>query len=231
MRTTHTNADMSHQNSIVYQFGEFLDSLQKNGIFSTARKVGQRLYYKRKGLDFSTQNIYNLTRIGEYQNSGTAFVSTSKDFLKKLIEDLEKSIGKPLNRELFLDYGSGKGSAIIHAKDIGFKEAIGVEFAQELHEIAESNIAKMKLKNVQSIYADATTYSLPLNVSVVYLFNPFDEMVMSKLVENILKEKENLKGDVYLIYKNASCDILKNSLEFIAEITYPSGSTAHFYKL
>ena len=231
MRETHTNADMSHQNSIAYQFGEFLDSLQKNGILSTARKVGQRLYYKRKGLDFSTQNIYDLTRIGEYQNSGTAFVSTSKDFLKKLIEDLEKIIGKPLNKELFLDYGSGKGSAIIHAQDIGFKEAIGVEFAQELHEIAESNIAKMNLKNVQSIYADATTYGLPLNVSVIYLFNPFNETVMEKLILNLLKEKENLKRDVYLIYKNASCDILKNSLEFIGEVTYPSGSTAHFYKL
>ena len=228
---TDTNADMSHQNGIVYQFGEFVDSLQKNGPFSTARKVGQRLYYKYKRVDFSTQNIYDLTRVGNYENHGTAFVSTSKDFLKRVVDDLEISIGKPLVKELFVDYGSGKGSAIIHARDIGFKEAIGVEFALELHEIAESNIEKMNLKGVQSVYADATTYPLPLDASVVYLFNPFDEIVMGKFIENIVKEKENFKGDVYFIYKNASCDILKKYLEFIDEITYPSGSTAQFYKL
>jgi len=228
---TDTNADMSHQNGIVYQFGEFVDSLQKNGLFSTARKVGQRLYYKYKRVDFSTQNIYDLTRVGNYENHGTAFVSTSKDFLKRVVDDLEKSIKKPLVKELFVDYGSGKGSAIIHARDIGFKEAIGVEFALELHEIAESNIEKMNLKGVQSVYADATTYPLPLDASVVYLFNPFDEIVMGKFIENIVKEKENFKGDVYFIYKNASCDILKKYLEFIDEITYPSGSTAQFYKL
>ena len=228
---TDTNADMSHQNGIVYQFGEFVDSLQKNGLFSTARKVGQRLYYKYKRVDFSTQNIYDLTRVGNYENHGTAFVSTSKDFLKRVVDDLEKSIKKPLVKELFVDYGSGKGSAIIHARDIGFKEAIGVEFALELHEIAESNIEKMNLKGVQSVYADATTYPLPLDASVVYLFNPFDEIVMGKFIENIVKGKENFKRDVYFIYKNASCDILKKYLEFIDEITYPSGSTAQFYKL
>jgi predicted RNA methylase len=228
---TDTNADMSHQNGIVYQFGEFVDSLQKNGLFSTARKVGQRLYYKYKRVDFSTQNIYDLTRVGNYENHGTAFVSTSKDFLKRVVDDLEKSIKKPLVKELFVDYGSGKGSAIIHARDIGFKEAIGVEFALELHEIAESNIEKMNLKGVKSVYADATTYPLPLDASVVYLFNPFDEIVMGKFIENIVKEKESFKRDVYFIYKNASCDILKKYLEFINEITYPSGSTAQFYKL
>jgi 16S rRNA G966 N2-methylase RsmD len=231
MRATDINADMSHQNTIVYQFGELIDSLNKNGLFSTARKVGQRIDYKIKGLDFSTQNIYDLTRTGAYQNHGTASVSTSKDFLKRLIKDLEKVIDKPLNKELFVDFGSGKGSAIIHAREIGFKKSIGVEFAKELHEIAQSNIKKLKLKSVESIYGDATLYKIPSNVSVIYLFNPFDKVVMQKFIENLQEERDSFQDDVYLIYKNHSCDILKKNLKLIKEITYPSESTAQFYKL
>jgi len=231
MKATHTNADMSHQNSISYQFGEFLNSLEENGILSTLRKIGQRLSYKVKGVDFSTQNIYDLTRIGEHKEHGTALVSTSKDFLTKLIHDLENSIGKPIKKSVFIDYGSGKGAAIIHAKSLGFERTVGVEFAKELHETAQKNIEKLKLDNVNSFYADATTYLVPLDVSVIYLFNPFDEVVMKKLIANILKQKENFENDVYLIYGNASLDILKNSFELINKISYPSGSTADFYKI
>jgi len=231
MRATHTNADMSHQNGIAYKFGEFLNSLKENGVLSTLKKIGQRIDYKIKGLDFSTQNIYELTRTGEHKEHGTALVSSSKDFLTKLINDLEDSIEKPLKKSVFIDYGSGKGSAIIHARGLGFHSSIGVEFAKELHEIAQKNIQKLKLDNVDSFYADATEYLPPVDVSVIYLFNPFDEVVMKKLIANIVEQKKNFKNDVYLIYGNASSDILKNSFELIKKITYPSGSTADFYKI
>ena len=231
MRATHTNADMSHQNGIVYKFGEVINSLRENGVLSTLRKIGQRIFYQMKGIDFSTQNIYKLTRTGEHKEHGTALVSTSKDFLSTLIHDLEETLEKPLNKRLFIDYGSGKGAAIIHAKSLGFHRTIGVEFAKELHEIAQKNIQKLKLNNVDSFYADATTYLTPSDVSVIYLFNPFDEVVMKKLITNIEKQKKNFKNDVYLIYGNASLDILKNNFELIKKITYPSGATADFYKI
>jgi len=231
MRATHTNADMSHQNGISYKFGEFINSLRENGLLSTLRKIGQRISYKIKGLDFSTQNIYDLTRTGEHKEHGTALVSTSKDFLTKLINDLEDSIGKPLKKTVFIDYGSGKGAAIIHARALGFERTVGVEFAKELHETAQKNIQKLKLENVDSFYADATTYLAPSDVSVIYLFNPFDEVVMKKLIANIVEQKDNFENDVYIIYGNASSDILKNSFELINKITYPSGSTADFYKI
>ena len=231
MRATHTNADMSHQNGIAYKFGELINSLGENGALPTLKKIGQRISYKVKGLDFSTQNIYELTRTGEHKEHGTALVSTSKDFLAKLLSDLEKSIEKPLKKSLFIDYGSGKGAAIIHAKALGFERTVGVEFAKELHETAQKNIQKLKLENVDSYYADAATYLAPLDVSVIYLFNPFDEVVMRKLIENIVKQKEKFENDVYLIYGNASSDILQDSFELIKKITYPSGATADFYKI
>ena len=231
MKSTHTNADMSHQNGIVYKTGVFFNALKEHGVVSTLRKIGQRIFYKIKGVDFSTQNIYDLTRTGEHQENGTALVSTSVDFLKQLLTDLESCVDAPLKKELFVDYGSGKGAALIHAKKLGFKKAIGVEFAKELHEQAQSNIEKLNLKEVESIYADATTYTLPNNISLIYFFNPFDELVMRKVIANILEQKEQFENEVYVIYGNASCNVLKENLTLLKEVKYPSGATADFFKL
>ncbi len=231
MRKTHTNADMSHENRLSYKISIFFKSLRDNGVLPTIRKIGQRLYYKIMGVDFETQNIYDLTRKGEYTEHGTALVSTSIDFLSQLLGDLEKAIEKPLNKNLFIDFGSGKGAAIIHAKRLGFKQAIGVEFAKELHEIAQKNIKALRVKGVESIYEDATQFTLPKETSLIYFFNPFDEVVMQKVFDNIMKQKDNFENDVYVIYGNASCTVWRENCELIDKITYISGATAEFYKL
>ncbi|HIP51464.1 MAG TPA: class I SAM-dependent methyltransferase [Campylobacterales bacterium] len=231
MKKTHTNADMSHQNGVFYKLSIFIKSLKDNGITPTIRKIGQRISYKIKGIDFSTQNIYDLTRIGEHQENGTALVSTSIDFLTQLLKDLESSMDKPLEKNVFVDYGSGKGAAIIHAKQLGFAKTIGVEFAKELHEKAVKNIEALNLENVTPLYADATTYELPNDISVIYFFNPFDEVVMQKVIDNIMAQKSSFKNDVYVIYGNASCTILKENFELLKELTYSSGAKAEFYKI
>jgi len=231
MKITHTNVDMSHQNGILYKISIFFKSLKENGIGATIRKIGQRIEYKRKGIDFSTQNIYDLTRIGEHQENGTALVSTSIDFLTQLVNDLEKLIAKPLKKNVFVDYGSGKGAAIIHAKQIGFERTIGIEFAKELHEQAVKNIKKLELENVESLYADAASYILSNDISLIFFFNPFDEVVMQKVIDNIVTQKESFKNDVYVIYVNSSCDILRKNFQFLKEITYASGAKSEFYKV
>ena len=231
MQETHTNADMSHQNGVIYKASVFLKSLKHNGLKETLGKIWQRIDYKRKGIDFSTQNIYDLTRVGEYQEHGTALVSTSIDFLTQLLEDLEVSAGDSIARNTFVDYGSGKGAAIIHAKTLGFKKTIGVEFAKELHAQALDNIEKLGLKDVEAIYADATTHTLPDNISVIYLFNPFDEVVMAKIIKNILNQKNNFNKKVYIIYANPSCTLLKENFKLLKEKTYISGARAEFYEV
>lgn len=231
MRDTHTNADMSHQNSIRYKIGEFLNSIKENGVQSTIDKIGQRVYYKIKGVDFSTQNLHQLTLTGDYQDHGTALVSTSKDFFKKVFEDLEEITQTKIEKNIFLDYGSGKGGAIIQAKNFGFEQSIGIEFAKELHEVAELNIQKLGLKGVNSYFQDATEYSPPLDVSLIYLFNPFDSVVMEKVAENIALLKEAFKNEVYIIYGNPSCEVLDVHFTLLGKTEHASGARVHYYKV
>ena len=231
MRKLYTNFEVEEENKFLNRLEGVVVSLKKNGFSSTFQKIREHLVYKIKGIDFTSQNISDLTKIGEHKKEGTALISSSKDFLIKLIRDLEKTIEKPIKKSIFIDYGSGKGSAIIHAKKMGFDQTIGIEFAKELHEIAVDNIQKFNLKNVQSLYADASSYPPPQDVSIIYFNNPFSEVVMKKVIQNILNEKKNFTNDVYIIYGSASTELLKEKFHFLKEVIYPNGARADFYKV
>jgi len=231
MRKLYTNFEVEEENKFLNRLEGVVVSFKKNGVSSTFQKIREHLMYKIKGIDFTSQNISDLTKIGEHKKEGTALISSSKDFLTKVINDLEKTIEKPIKKSIFIDYGSGKGSAIIHAKKMGFEQTIGIEFAKELHDIAVDNIQKFNLKNVQSLYADASSYPPPKDVSIIYFNNPFSEVVMKKVIKNILNEKKNFTNDVYIIYGSASTELLKEKFHFLKEVVYPNGARADFYKV
>jgi 16S rRNA G966 N2-methylase RsmD len=231
-KPTHTNADMSHQNTFIFQLKKFKDSLQHNGIKPTLQKIAQQVEYKIKGVDFSTQNIFDLTLTGDHKDHGTALVSTSKDFFNRVFKDLEEITGKELDKSLFIDYGSGKGAAIIHASKFGFKKTIGIEFAKELHDTSVENIKKLGFSNVESLHADATEFLPPSDVSIIYFFNPFDEVVMQKVVDNINSMKEHFDKEVYIIYGNPSCsEVLNENFTLLKNTTHESGARVNYYKV
>lgn len=228
----HTNADMSHQNSMFFKVKIFLDSLKTNGILPTIEKMYQRFYYKLKGVDFSTQNLHDLTLTGDFTEHGTALVSTSKDFFKRVMSELEELSGVEIKKDLFIDYGSGKGAALIHASDMGFKQVYGVEFAKELNDISVENITKLGLENIHSLYQDATTFVPPIDTTVIYFFNPFDAVVMEKVVENILAKKSFFKESVYVIYGRPTCgDVLEKSFLLLGTKEHESGAVIKYYKV
>ncbi len=229
---THTNADMSHQNTIAYKVMQLFESIKIFGFKKSLEKIARRLYYRYKGVDFETENIFALTRRGAYIDHGTALVSTSHDFFRQVMGDLESVLEAPLSKRLFLDYGSGKGGAIIQAREYGFDEAIGVEFAKELHEIALENIDRLGLDHVRSIWADATEYDPPAETSLIYLFNPFDAVVMERVAERIEKAKERFESTLYLVYGNPSCEeVLDRRFERFHSVSYPTGARVFFYRV
>jgi 16S rRNA G966 N2-methylase RsmD len=228
----HTNVDMSHQNKLWFKIKLFLDSLRVNGIRATLARIAQRLYYKQKGVDFSTQNLHDLTLAGEYTSHGTALVSSSKEFFKRVFLELEEAAGREIAKDLFIDYGSGKGAALIHARELGFQTVYGVEFAKELNDISIENIKKLNLTNIHSLHQDATTFTPPKETTVIYFFNPFDEVVMSKVVENIIARKEDFLDDVYIIYGRPTCGtLLEKHFTLLKSVEHESGTAVSYYKV
>jgi SAM-dependent methyltransferase len=123
------------------------------------------------------------------------------------VRDVLGSLSIDYRRFVFIDFGSGKGRVILLATEFPFKRIIGVEFAAELHKIAEKNIARFRseiamCKDIESICIDATTFTLPEDCLVCYFFNPFDATIMSKVVSNIKKSLIENSREIFIVYAN-----------------------------
>ena len=85
----------------------------------------------------------------------------------------------------FVDYGSGKGRVILMASRRKFREVIGVEFAESLHQLAEINISRFKgniTSPVKSVLCRAEMFGIPDGPCILYFFNPFEAVVADKVV-------------------------------------------------
>jgi SAM-dependent methyltransferase len=109
------------------------------------------------------------------------------------------------SRFLFVDYGSGKGKALLIAADFGFREIIGIEFSTHLHQIARANVSKIQMLSNTSptftlVNADVAQYSPPAGAMLAFFNNPFDEFVMSKVLDTL--EDPITIPELLLIYAN-----------------------------
>ncbi|MDR1728178.1 MAG: class I SAM-dependent methyltransferase [Acidobacteriota bacterium] len=97
---------------------------------------------------------------------------------------------KDMSGYLFLDMGSGKGRMLFVAAEYPFRKVQGVEYETELHELAKANIRTYRHKRrrcggIESVLANAAEFDFPDGDLVVYLFNPFGEQVMAKMLANL----------------------------------------------
>jgi len=110
-------------------------------------------------------------------------------------------------RFVFIDIGSGKGRTLLLAARFPFKEVIGVEFARELHEVAERNIAAARAKGtrcerMRSICADAVEFELPEEPLILYFYHPFEEDVFFRMIERIEQSLSRAPRPAFIIYLN-----------------------------
>ncbi len=106
----------------------------------------------------------------------------------------------------FVDFGSGKGRALLVASEFDFPDIIGVEFCPQLHEIALRNIERLpedRRRNgrVQSLLQDVTAYDLPPRNLVCYLYNPFRPPLLDQAIARIAAHGR-AGFQVYAVYIN-----------------------------
>ena len=118
-----------------------------------------------------------------------------KDFVRYQpvsYRDLEESLGLAslTPDDVFLDIGSGMGRALCVAAMHCFRRVIGVEISPELCAIAEQNLARLGQRrtcpDVRVINADALEYTIPADVSLIFLFNPLSGAALDTLLEHVV---------------------------------------------
>ncbi len=113
----------------------------------------------------------------------------------------------------FIDLGSGKGRTLLMAADYPFRRIVGVELLLSLNEIALQNLRQYSSESqkcfaLESICADATTFSFPGGPLLIYLFNPFPEAGLRRTLANLNQSPRQHPRPAYLLYHNPQLEHL-----------------------
>jgi hypothetical protein len=107
----------------------------------------------------------------------------------------------------FIDYGSGKGKAMLVASHYPFKTIIGLEYAKRLHDIAVENCRKFRnpkqqCHSLEPVLGDALHYTPPPGPIVCFMCNPFDQSTMRTVFESWRERYESGERDIRIVYLN-----------------------------
>ncbi len=185
------------------------NSLRKRGIKTTFFKVYILIADYWFDIKYGTDTtrfllLTDLTVTGGNKERGGKYQPTRIVPLRGFLTRIKPVI--PLDSVL-LDLGCGKGRVLMIASEFDFREARGIEFAHELCNIARSNCAAYKRAkgtrtNFEIIESDVVDYVIKSHENVFFLFNPFDEVVLSRTLANIVRSLEVAPRKVLIIFYN-----------------------------
>ena len=130
------------------------------------------------------------------------------------------TIGIDPARFVFVDLGSGKGRTLLIASRLPFLRIEGVEYAEDLHRSALLNIKSHAARVVAPImvhHMDAAEYPIPPEPCVFYLFNPFGESVLARVLENVERSWRAAVRPIFFVYMNPT----KKSVFAVARFLQP----------
>jgi len=153
-----------------------------------------------------------------------SYEPTDPDAFKAMVRDL------PIARSdyTFIDLGSGKGRVVFLAAQSDFGRVIGVEASPTLHQIACQNLRAWAkggndTRNLELRREDAAITAIPEQPCVVYLFNPFRERTVARVLLNVKWSLQRAPRDLWLIYYNPQFGYMLENSPYMARITVGRG--------
>ena len=130
-----------------------------------------------------------------YMCSWTAVIIEASEYLIN-------NVGLSVSDCAFIDVGCGKGKVLcVWSKFFSQHSTrllVGIDYSRQLLQACKSNLEVMAAQNYELIHADASTVSLQFgrSTNVFYLYNPFDEVILKKVIANMASHPS------YVIYNN-----------------------------
>src|SRR5688572_3158660 len=138
----------------------FSRMLYTRGPFVTARNVYERAYIRCMEHKYSAycEATFSTNELGFTNPDCHEYGATNWISLRRV---LKKLCVQP-SQDVFLDFGSGLGRAVIVASTLPFKRVIGVEYSAHLHELGTRNVniarPKLACKNIVLHNEDAAIF-------------------------------------------------------------------------
>lgn len=154
----------------------------------------------------------------------TAYHATAPSLFRKLMVQWGEMALYPLEKTAFVDVGAGKGRAMLLAAEMPFRRILGVELHPGLATSARSNIATWRNLNprldprlkretggiqaqakyvpMRLVEADVMGMPMPMGPCCVFLFNPFDLVLMDRFLDRLTRLFTGRPGELDLLYVN-----------------------------
>lgn len=133
---------------------------------------------------------------------GTAYEPVSWLHLWAIREEIVEGGLGPV---VVADFGCGAGRFLVAAAIFGVRRAIGIEVNEELAGLAVRNAERARFARVRAcvevLATDAREWN-PEELDVAFLFNPFGEKTLSKVVDNLCLLADRQHRAVRLLYHN-----------------------------
>ena len=137
----------------------------------------------------------------------SSYQPTDSTLFHEMLEALREQTQADFHDFIFIDLGSGKGRTLLMASHYFFRRILGVELLPALHQTAQENLRSYKSElqkcfALESICADATDFQFPAQPTVLYLFNPFPEHGLRRMIANLEWSLREHPRAVYVLYHN-----------------------------
>jgi SAM-dependent methyltransferase len=161
----------------------------------------------------------------------SAYQPTQPALFHEMLDALHSRAAIDFHDFTFIDLGSGKGRTLLMASDYPFRRIVGVELLPALHRIARENLAKYHSESqhcfaLQAICGDAYQFQFPAEPLLLYLFNPFPEAGLRRVLTHLEESLRTSPRPAYVLYHNPQ---LEPVLRQCAPLTKVDGT--HQYSL
>lgn len=108
-----------------------------------------------------------------------------------------------------LDVGCGKGRILAIGAAYGFRELTGIDLSPRLCQDATITARKIKQSipdaNIIIECRDARFYDIPDTTGVIFLFNPFNEIVTEAFIGKVNESLQRKPRSLKVLYANPQC--------------------------
>lgn len=187
-----------------------VNSVRTRGLAQTAKVATSAIADLSFDLKYGTDTtrwvrVDDLGEVGENKIHSVHYQATKARPLRHLLHSLDLP-----KDQVFVDFGSGKGRALMIAAECGFQKVVGVEFSPALCDQARKNMKIFRTKRnvsteIEIVRADVAHYQIQPDQSVFFMYNPFGDAVMEHVVINLRRSLEQAPRPVWLIYNTPLC--------------------------
>lgn len=165
---------------------ELINVLRKNIVRARWNRLNRR-FDIRYGVETSgSLETVELDIASDNRTHGVRYEATPVKTVHRVLAQIPTN----LSSYTFVDYGSGKGKALLLASHHPFRKIIGVEYAKDLHDVAERNLRSYratgrKCLDITSVHGDAAQFPIPEGPVIFYFFQPFVLDVMQAVINKL----------------------------------------------